>query len=332
MSINNAFKLALSIIVSELAGIAGSFFTASAIPTWYAGIAKPAFAPPNWIFAPVWTTLFALMGVASFLIWKRGFEKKNVKIALGIFLGQLILNVFWSIIFFGLRNPGAAFAELLILWIAILATIISFYKISRPAAWLLLPYIVWVSFAGCLNYSIWQPTANSAEKVFCTQEAKECPDGSFVGRTGPNCEFAACPSKTACREGACLSKNNYLPEGYTLEAYRVEKISEDFCEVSLDCQTPAEYLSQSRCPFVSMCLNSKCAVVCPAKQDITWSQAEEMINNCSVKKVFQAHSRQVVIYSKNGQSIQTIEPELDLVMDIALAAESKCGKIEIGTE
>jgi tryptophan-rich sensory protein len=154
--IQNTIKLIVAIIISELAGVIGSFFTASSIPTWYTNITKPSFNPPSWIFGPVWTTLYALMGISAFLIWKKGLDRKDVKIALGIFLGQLTLNALWSIIFFGLQSPGAAFVEIIFLWIAILVTIIAFAKISRLAAWLLVPYILWVSFAGYLNFSIWQ--------------------------------------------------------------------------------------------------------------------------------------------------------------------------------
>lgn len=152
---NNALKLIIAIVVSELAGIIGSIFTTSAITGWYSTIVRPEFAPPNWIFGPVWTTLFALMGISAFLIWKKGLENKDVRIALGIFLGQLVLNIFWSLIFFNLQSPGGAFIEIIFLWIAILATIILFSRISKPAAWLLVPYILWVSFAAVLNYSIW---------------------------------------------------------------------------------------------------------------------------------------------------------------------------------
>ncbi len=152
---SNTLKLIIVIVVSELAGIIGSVFTAPSITGWYAGIVKPVLNPPAWVFGPVWTTLFALMGIAAFLVWKKGLDHKDVKIALGIFIGQLVLNALWSIIFFGLHSLGGAFVEIVFLWLAILATIIAFAKISRPAAWLLLPYILWVSFAGYLNYSIW---------------------------------------------------------------------------------------------------------------------------------------------------------------------------------
>jgi len=156
MKINNFFKLVIAIGVSLGAGVIGSFFTAPAVQSgWYIGIVKPALNPPAWVFGPVWTTLFALMGIAAFLVWKKGLDRRDVKIALGIFLGQLVLNTFWSIIFFGLHSPGGALIEIVFLWLAILSTIVAFYKISKPAAWLLVPYILWVSFAMYLNYSIW---------------------------------------------------------------------------------------------------------------------------------------------------------------------------------
>ena len=163
MKINNTFKLIITIVVSELAGIIGSVFTTPSITGWYAGIVNPAINPPAWVFGPVWTTLFALMGIAAFIVWEKGLDRKDVKIALGIFIGQLVLNTLWSIIFFGsttltingLNNIGIAFIEIIFLWLAILATIIAFYKISKPAAWLLAPYILWVSFAMYLNYAIW---------------------------------------------------------------------------------------------------------------------------------------------------------------------------------
>ncbi len=155
MRVNNFFKLVIAIVVSELAGVIGSFFTISAIPTWYAGLIKPALNPPSWVFGPAWTTLYALMGIAAFLVWKIGWERRDVKMALGVFSVQLFLNAIWSIIFFGLQSPGWALVDITLLWLAIVWTIVVFYKISRPAAWLLVPYILWVSFASYLNYSIW---------------------------------------------------------------------------------------------------------------------------------------------------------------------------------
>lgn len=156
MKISNPLKLVIAILVSLAAGGLGSIFTSSAIPTWYATLSKPALNPPNWIFAPVWTTLFVLMGIAAFLIWKQGADKPKVREALKIFLGQLILNALWSFIFFGLHEPGWAFIEIILLWLAILATILSFYRLSKAAAYLLIPYILWVSFAAYLNLAIWR--------------------------------------------------------------------------------------------------------------------------------------------------------------------------------
>lgn len=148
-------KLLISIVICEGVGVLGAFFTTPAIEGWYATLARPALSPPNWVFGPVWTMLFALMGVAAYLVWQQGFKKKEVKRALIVFDVQLALNFFWSILFFGLGRPDLAFLDLIILWIAILASIILFSKISKPAAWLLVPYIAWVTFAGYLNLMIW---------------------------------------------------------------------------------------------------------------------------------------------------------------------------------
>lgn len=155
MKPHNTLKLISSVIVCEFAGIIGAVFTFRAIPDWYATLEKPLLSPPNWIFGPVWTTLYLLMGIAVFLVWQKGFiERKDVKIAMSVFAVQLTLNALWSIIFFGMHNPGGAFIEIIFLWLSILATMIAFYKISKPAMWLLVPYILWVSFAGYLNYAI----------------------------------------------------------------------------------------------------------------------------------------------------------------------------------
>lgn len=153
---NDAVKLAAAVVVSELAGAIGAVFTMPAIPTWYATLQKSALSPPSWVFAPVWTTLYALMGIAAFLVWRKGWDDRKVRVALGMFAVQLVLNVLWSVIFFGLRNPGGALIEIIILWLAILATIITFSRVSRPAVYLLIPYLAWVSFAIVLNAMIWR--------------------------------------------------------------------------------------------------------------------------------------------------------------------------------
>jgi tryptophan-rich sensory protein len=148
-------KIFISIVLCQMAGFVGSIFTTSSVNTWYPTLNKPFFNPPSWLFAPVWTLLFALMGVSLYLVWEKGILKKNVRKAVFIFFIQLILNVFWSILFFGLQSPFYAFIEIIILWIAIFFTIMKFYRISKPAAYLLIPYILWVSFAAVLNFSIY---------------------------------------------------------------------------------------------------------------------------------------------------------------------------------
>lgn len=155
MDAKDLFRLVVSLGIPQIAGGVGALFTTAAIPTWYATLVRPALAPPNWVFAPVWTTLYVLMGVALFLVWKRGVERKEVRTAISLFALQLTLNVLWSLVFFGLMNIGGALVEIAVLWLAILATILAFSKISRLAAWLLVPYILWVSFAAYLNYSFW---------------------------------------------------------------------------------------------------------------------------------------------------------------------------------
>jgi len=156
MLINNFIKLILAVICVEFAGIIGAAFTVPAIPAWYALLPKPALTPPSWVFGPAWTLLFALMGIAVYMVLSKGWARREVKVAFGFFSGQLVLNVLWSALFFGMRNPGAAFIEITVLWLAILATIVSFARISKTAAWFLAPYILWVSFAAYLNYAIWQ--------------------------------------------------------------------------------------------------------------------------------------------------------------------------------
>ncbi|MEK7159830.1 MAG: TspO/MBR family protein [Patescibacteria group bacterium] len=155
MKFSDYVKLVVAIAVSELAGIIGAVFTAPSIPIWYDGLIKPILNPPSWIFGPVWTTLYLLMGIAAFIVWKKGLNRKEVKVALAIFLVQLILNSFWSIIFFSWHNLTAALVEIIFLWLAIVANIIVFYKISKPAGWLLVPYILWVSFAMYLTFALW---------------------------------------------------------------------------------------------------------------------------------------------------------------------------------
>ncbi len=156
---NPVVKIVIMVLVAELAGAVGSLFTFPAIGTWYAALNKPFFSPPNWVFGPVWVILYALMGIAAGLVWnaktKKGVAKTARIDAMAAFGVQLGLNVIWSVIFFGLRAPFYAFIEIIALWTAIAATIIVFGRISKTSAMLLMPYVLWVSFAAFLNLSIW---------------------------------------------------------------------------------------------------------------------------------------------------------------------------------
>ncbi len=151
MKIRNIVKFIVAISIPLLAGFIGSYFTMPAIPNWYADLVKPDLNPPNWIFAPVWTTLYILMGISFFLIWQKG---KNC-LPLSVFGIQMLLNTTWSIFFFGLQRLDIAFANILLLWVMIVLTMILFSRISKIAMYLLIPYILWVSFAGYLNLTIW---------------------------------------------------------------------------------------------------------------------------------------------------------------------------------
>lgn len=147
-------KLIVAIATSFLAGAIGSIFTTPAIKDWYPTLVKPSFNPPNWLFGPAWSVLYILMGIALYLVWQK--QDKNKKWAYIFFFSQLVLNALWSIIFFGSHNLGLAFAEIVLLWLMILLTSVSFYKILKPAAYLLIPYLAWVSFAAILNIAVWR--------------------------------------------------------------------------------------------------------------------------------------------------------------------------------
>ena len=150
-----AFGILISVVICELAGIIGSVFTTPSIPGWYEGLAKPPFNPPNWIFGPVWTILYAMMGVAAYLVYEMGMRNKEVKRAMAVFAGQLLLNTLWSIVFFGAHMILAGAGVIVLLWVGILASILLFRPISKLAACLLIPYILWVSFATVLNSSLY---------------------------------------------------------------------------------------------------------------------------------------------------------------------------------
>jgi len=155
MERKNILTVLAFILLCEAAGNIGSIFTFPEIMTWYVSISKPGFTPPNWAFGPVWTTLFALMGVSLYLVWKQGLKEKKVRIALSVFGAQLVLNILWSILFFGAKLLFAAFVEIVALWIAILLTIIAFYRVQKKAGIMLVPYLLWVTLATLLTYYVW---------------------------------------------------------------------------------------------------------------------------------------------------------------------------------
>ena len=156
MFIQNCKKLFLAFGVTFLTALIGSLLTSSAVTTWYQTINRPSFTPPNWLFGPAWTTLFILMALAWFLILKTGPTNKYYKTANYIFIIQLLLNAFWSFLFFYLQNPFLAMLEIIVFWLVLVLNFTYFYRINKKAAWLFVPYIAWVSFAAFLTYSIWR--------------------------------------------------------------------------------------------------------------------------------------------------------------------------------
>lgn len=154
---SNTFKriplLIISLLIPQFAGIIGSLFTVKNIPTWYANLNKPFFTPPSWLFAPAWIILFILMGVSLYLVLIK--QKKIFTPPVKIFFIHLVVNTLWSIVFFGMREPGLAFIVIVALWFLIYYIIKIFYKIDKTASYLLIPYLAWVSFASILNFSIW---------------------------------------------------------------------------------------------------------------------------------------------------------------------------------
>ena len=152
---SNAIKFVVAVATPLVVGGLSGAATARGVATWYPTLVKPSFNPPAWIFGPVWTLLYLMMGVAAFLVWREGLASDGVRIALAVFGVQLALNGLWSILFFGLRSPGWAFVEILVLWLAIGATVWVFWRVVPAAGALLLPYWAWVTFATVLNGSIW---------------------------------------------------------------------------------------------------------------------------------------------------------------------------------
>jgi benzodiazapine receptor len=144
------------IVACELAGVLGGLVTAPAIPTWYAELAKPAWTPPGWVFGPVWTALYALMGMAAARVWTRHRRLRSGRVSLAAFIVQLVLNAAWSFLFFGLHSPGLGLVDIVALWITIVAVLAWWWNLERPSALLLAPYLAWVSFAAALNAAVWR--------------------------------------------------------------------------------------------------------------------------------------------------------------------------------
>ena len=152
---SNLIRMGVAVTVPLVVGGLSGLVTAQGVRDWYPTLIKPSFNPPPWVFGPVWTLLYLMMGVAAFLVWQKGWESGAVKVALTLFTLQLILNGLWSVLFFGIRSPGLAFAEILLLWVSIGATAVLFWRVNPIAGMLLLPYEAWVTFAAVLNGSIW---------------------------------------------------------------------------------------------------------------------------------------------------------------------------------
>ena len=155
MKVTMVVKLVVCLALTFSAALLGSLFTRNVVGDWYANLNKPFFTPPGWLFGPVWTALYVLMAVSAAMVWDKGLDKAAVRIALALFLVQLILNGLWTPLFFGLKMPLLALVEILLLWVAIGLTILAFARVSLVAAVLLLPYILWTCFAAVLNLFIW---------------------------------------------------------------------------------------------------------------------------------------------------------------------------------
>jgi benzodiazapine receptor len=155
VSLSSVIRLVVSVLACLAAGGIGSLFTYKAIPTWYRALKKPRYTPPNWAFGPIWTTLYILMGVSVFLVWNKGLTVYGATVAFTLFWIQLVVNVIWSVIFFGMKSKGGGVIIIIVLWLLILATTVIYFGVSAWAGGLLVPYIVWVSVASYLNIGIW---------------------------------------------------------------------------------------------------------------------------------------------------------------------------------
>lgn len=181
---NTYIKLAVSLSAPLIAGFLGSFFTAPAIDSWYGALVKPWFTPPNWLFGPAWTALYLAMGIALYLVWTSNGDKVQKKIAISVFLGHLFLNAAWSIIFFGLQSPFWGLIEIAILFVSIVWTAILFARVRAAAGILFIPYIMWVSFASALNFSIWELNRPYPEDVERVSELTESVNESCEALSG----------------------------------------------------------------------------------------------------------------------------------------------------
>lgn len=155
MKIHPLFGLALWFGLCLAVMVTSALFTTPSIPGWYAGLKKPVWTPPSWLFGPVWFILYILMALAAWLVWKQE-TLPQFHWSLVFFVIQLALNLCWSYVFFGLQKPGIALGEIMTLWLAILVTLVSFWSINRLAGIMMLPYLIWVSYAALLNFSIWR--------------------------------------------------------------------------------------------------------------------------------------------------------------------------------
>lgn len=147
--------LILFLAASYAAAAIGSAFTVPAVDPWYQELVRPSWTPPDWIFGPVWTVLYATIGISAWLVWLEG-GLRGARAAMSVYAVQLVLNALWSVLFFGLRRPDLALIDIVLLWVSIVATVVLFWRKRAVAGWLLVPYLAWVSFAAALNFAIWQ--------------------------------------------------------------------------------------------------------------------------------------------------------------------------------
>lgn len=156
MNVSAVGRLIVSILVPQLVGFTSGLVTVSAVREWYVTLVRPSFAPPTWVFGPVWTAIYLIMGIAAFVVWQRGLGTPLVRRALGVFVAQLALNWLWSVLFFGMRAPGVALLDIVLLWALIAWCTILFFRVRTVAGALMVPYLAWVTFATALNFEFWR--------------------------------------------------------------------------------------------------------------------------------------------------------------------------------